>query len=198
MTMPITLPAQERLLELERRVPLITVPREQPRITEIERLDVPQAANCAPEQGVIWSQEGQWSCMDLPAAQSGPGAKVWIGPNVQAGEGRPATRTIMYRTQTHVLNPGTSPASVRCINFFRNGTLDTEAGTNVTVSPGAQGYCRDRVGDGWMLIVSDRPVLPFSYTFHMSDNNARRATNPWYPVDCSRPEGYEFVCQFAR
>jgi hypothetical protein len=191
----------EQQLDSERRLPPVNVQEPTIRLGNSQRTYIPQRAGCRPEQGVLWSQAGEWSCIDLPEslnAQRGPAARVWIGPNVSAGELDSASRGL-FRTQTFVLNPGSESALVSCMVFARDGRLDTKVGTSVRVGPGSQGYCRDRPGNGWMLVMSNVPVIPFSYTFKQSQDTSREIVNPWYSVDCENSlKDNDFACRFVR
>jgi hypothetical protein len=78
-----------------------------------------------------------------------------------------------------------------------------------TIGPGGLSQCQSPpVENGsseyyeWALIVSDQGVLPTVRSFWESILSRAFAVQSsqieTYPVDCSEPEGHEFVCQFSQ
>ena len=68
---------------------------------------------------------------------------------------------------------------------------------------GASGECSTRLPafalrSGWMLVVSDQPVIPYGwYHRERERDDFRREDMDFHPLDCGNPEGIEFACVFA-
>jgi hypothetical protein len=138
-----------------------------------------------------------------------PVGKLWVLPRVEfcvlppERGGRPTLRSCDPYTAVTVLNPGLSTAQVSCLFFDGNGRLIIWPGArSLTLAPGAQGRCavpreEDTGGtvSGSGVIASDWDVL-LTASYERSDRD-RSFQVESYPIDCSDPTGYEFVCQFA-
>lgn len=130
------------------------------------------------------------------ATPSNPAHTVWLAPYVnQLSINNRAT----WATAT-MLNAGVVPAKVSCHYFYRFGPTPDKT-TTITIEPGHLGDCTPGIdiGVGWLLIVSDHPVVATGRntrqdngTFSMSENM------PLRPLDCAGDvTGIEHVCELV-
>lgn len=197
-------PAQAEAQSLPSR----TIPGQAPlRIEQMPaRRPADQEHGCTPLQGVIWSQDGRWSCMDMPAfsvpgqgqGQTGapqidtPAARVWVGSPYY---GRHQSRggvdysSVISRTHTYILNIGSHTATYNCTVFNSSGLVLANAGSRRTLSPGALGSCSnvhdlidedpsgDRSFEGWMMVTSDQPIIVSGYSHRSIELRQRYSTD---------------------
>jgi hypothetical protein len=154
-----------------------------------------------------------------PPPPRNPGSKVWVLPLAEIGAW----------VELWVLNPSNQPARVTCVLFTRDGVISLDdyarwgdrGGRSFTLGRGATNSCIHATGDvlneenwgnGWMLAVSDVPLLAVGNSSTYGSITGHRIlggrgdTSSWgsgwaiqpYPVDCTDPTGFEFVCQFVR
>jgi hypothetical protein len=166
-----------------------------------EGLAIPPA--CPPGQIPISDGQGAWICTLPNFGDKNPTSKVWVLPHTQA------LLTELDQVSVHVLNPGTSTATVGCFYFKETGQLSFDATSlypAFTLSSGAADRCfvrSDGLGPGWILVVSDIPVLATGTAngrnLGLGASQSRGAA--WsvqpYPVNCDDPTNVEFVCSFA-
>lgn len=130
------------------------------------------------------------------AKPSSPAHRMWLSPFVDQLD-------MDYRTTfatVAMLNAGELPATVNCHYFYRFNPTPDKTKT-VTIEPGHIEYCTPGmdIGRGWLLIVSDEPVVAAGRNtrqdngvFSMSENMTLR------PLDCSGDvTGIEYVCDLV-
>jgi len=142
------------------------------------------------------------------APRKNPAWPLWVGVRVNSsvkfGNGSRPSLVQFSGTVISFLNPGELDANVGCTFFDDNGLLQIDRGGVQTVIPGAKGRCTAHSGSGvdddfsgWVLISSDRPILPDARNSGTS-NDARESRIELYPLDCSAPSGVGFACRFVR
>lgn len=138
----------------------------------------------------------------------GAASRVWVSPYWSDWDsGGDGTAHLIHPSRVVALNPGEATAQVGCLYFDAPGRLLLERGASMTIGRGATATCqsfqvpsetpivRDK---GWVLVTSDRPILVYGwYQRERGGQDLHREVMHFFPVDCSRPEGSEFVCQFA-
>lgn len=96
------------------------------------------------------------------------------------------------------MNPGGQTANVGCTYFTSNGLLDFARGQSRTAAPGAMvGFGPGGNFLGWVLIISDQPVIPFGYVEDFDDQTSSKHVMQFHLLDCSKPTGIEFACMFV-
>lgn len=161
-----------------------------------EDLDTIDALACAAGEVAKWDGS-VWGC--APDLDSGvPGlrpSRVWLLPYWHQGP------DIVDFTRVNFANVGTTGTYVSC-RWFESGTLVLEE-LDVWVGLGAIRGCNAQAlqgthHHGWMVAESDEPIIASANIENtasdvlgtrMKDRNA-----PIIPIDCSSPQGYEFVC----
>jgi hypothetical protein len=181
--------------------------------------DLAVPPSCPPGQVALSDDNGGWVCTPPNfAGKKNPASKVWVVPQVDRcvngvqDTRRPRIQTCrdsLSYTEVAVVNPGLEPASLTCYFFSRGGVLFFDHVQTSTIGPGGLSQCQSPpVENGsseyyeWALIVSDQGVLPTVRSFWESILSRAFAVQSsqieTYPVDCSEPEGHEFVCQFSQ
>jgi hypothetical protein len=133
--------------------------------------------------------------------------RLWASPLWAASDtGGGRDPHIIAPSRIVVLNPGHETTTVRCLFFNADGVLLLEAEERLTIGPGATAVCtspaprrrgRDPIARGWVLVASDRPVLPDGSTLNPFGGDWFAVKElAFYPVDCGNPEGVEFLCAF--
>jgi len=127
--------------------------------------------------------------------------KTWVGINVfNRREPEHGGRPTLLKddlTTIHILNPGLTTASVSCTTFSSNGTLLLDSTGNREINPGAKGFCGiTKDSDGWIVISANQAILVDGY-HERRITRETSASLTLYPIDCSDPEGFEFICQFV-
>jgi len=179
--------------------------------------------SCPAGQVALADGEGGWVCTPPNlVGRKNPASNVWVVPLVDRcvnndwdSGGRP--RPLIFcggtnsSTEMRIVNPGIQAAQVSCYFFAQNGTWQLDLTQTFAVSSGAQGLCfSPDLENGstrtyaWALIVAEHPVLPTVRSYastrieikNKGENSINGAQVEAYPVDCSEPEGHEFVCQF--
>ena len=168
---------------------------------------------CPAGQIALSDGQGGWVCTPPSTfAPSNPASKVWVIPYLawcEEGNGRVHLRCQGSGSQTevHILNPGAKQANFDCLVFDRDGTYRPEYTLSSTINPGAWHSCaspelaRDApLNYIWGIVRSDQPILVDALSIlpaYSEDGTASVAAQvEAYPVDCSKPEGHEFVCLF--
>lgn len=141
-----------------------------------------------------------------PPGPANPAWPTWVGVRIDAEKLQPdSDRPALIEfetTEVSFLNPGNVTANVGCTFFSGGGSLFLDRGTTMlSVPPGNRAACRlnpdvDELINGWVLISSDRPILPDAYRYR-SINRDRESQVELYPIDCREPDGLEFVCGFV-
>jgi hypothetical protein len=126
-----------------------------------------------------------------PSASRLWASPLWAGNDFGGGR-EPHFRV---RSRIFVLNPGNETTAVRCLFFDANGVLLLAAEERLTIGPGATALCespappRHARVHGWVLVASDRPVLPDGFTPRPLHATVEEEKLLFYPVDCGNPEG---------
>ena len=133
-----------------------------------------------------------------PAAAPGsPAHAVWLAPYLSSL----SINDHATFASAFVLNTGVVPATFTCNFFSEDGSRPAIQQSTHTLEPGELGGCSPKVtipqfGTGWLVIVSDNPVVASGRnsrtdagTFSIADNMVLR------PIDCAGDQtGIEFVC----
>src|SRR5690606_18301891 len=131
------------------------------------------------------------------AALSSRAHGVWLAPYVfDISVLEYSSRAVAY-----VLNAGAEPATFTCNYFRRTGTPLVDHQIRVTIAPGRIGTCEPSMAltdldVGWMLIVSDNPVIPTGKNSRLDGGSFTTSENMLFrPIDCSGDQlGIEHVC----
>jgi len=143
-----------------------------------------------------------------PLPPANPGSKMWVLPITYVNQ-------FMHVNQVRVrvLNPGDATTVATCFFFDEDGAPTTPFSNvggqteSFNLRPGASRECYMRAdggGNPWVLVSSNRPVLVvaggensgFSQAGSEGAFAASWVVQP-YPIDCTDPSDYGFVCQFA-
>ncbi len=150
----------------------------------------------SPERDASASRQETLDRAASTVSPSNPAARVWIVPNLFFH--KPTSST--YSATVYFINPGNREARFSCRRVARSlgdrgfGPRQTDDGR---VSPGEMGACTfEHRGFGvdsrnmWFAVISSEPMIP-----------AARAHGPGvlepviaHAVDCSTPQGHEFIC----
>jgi hypothetical protein len=132
-------------------------------------------------------------------------ARVWVAPywaDWERGErGSGSEAHILFPAYVVALNPGNERAQVRCTLYNENGNLFINRGAFAPVERGATLTCSSTSPSpyfprkGWIVVSSDRPILPYGWYQKELHQQLVRETMDFYPVDCSEPAGFEFACE---
>ena len=132
-----------------------------------------------------------------PAASASPAHAVWLAPYVRDG----ATLNGQTYGRADVLNAGALPATLTCSYFSDEGARLSAHDSTLTIAPGQKGSCWPKAstlnfGWGWLLIVSDNPVIATGTNSRVDHGTFTISENmPFRPIDCSGDwTGIGFVC----
>lgn len=159
-------------------------------------LDTVDALVCAIGEVAKWDGSA-WGCApDLDSSALGlRGSRVWLLPYWYQGP------TNVHFTLVNISVLGSAGTFVSC-RWFENGTPVLEQ-LDVWVSLGGNRSFNTQAlqggfSQGWMVVESDEPVFAVAnieYTvLDTVGRSARDRNAPMIPIDCSSPQGYEFVC----
>ncbi len=150
--------------------------------------------SCGSGQVVKWDGS-TWGCApDLDSDASGlRGSRVWLLPYWQQGGDN------NHYTDVRIANLGSGSALASC-RWFSVGTPVLER-LDFWIEAGGHGFCNTQSlgdwGHGWMAVESGEPVFAdasISKTNIVNYAISRDRNAPMIPIDCSSPQGYEFVC----
>jgi hypothetical protein len=136
-------------------------------------------------------------------------ATTWIVTDAQAKLIGPGADEATPLTYIHVLNLSDQPASPSVQFFSYLGTFDVEtsvenSGRFGTIPSGGIKTLQLRAPTGtstrtgWLIVQSDVPVILSAYESGVGFEirSARQRTIPAHPLDCSKPQGFEYACAF--
>ncbi len=178
--------------------------------------------SCPPGQVALSDDKGAWICTPTnQLRRPQPSAKVWVipafsAPVYQEGEcnGSPpfcvgTPLDFSLGTQAYFFNASNHEGAVSCYWFTRNGGWLLDLSVSKRLPAGGSNFCQilnrftpssDRAD--WMLVVSAVDIVVSAETeqrhFERDRESAKSWNNVALPVDCRYPEGYEFVCAFAK
>lgn len=123
------------------------------------------------------------------------GSRLWLLPDWYQG-GDNAWFTVV--NFSYLGNADVAHVSCRWYNSLAPSIGFVLEQNNLGVSPGRIGSCNTQdlgtVGFGWMVVESDEPVFTVAFKIREATSFARESNVPMIPIDCSSPQGYEFVC----
>jgi hypothetical protein len=138
--------------------------------------------------------------------------RLWVSPywanSLRGGDGDAGGSSAILGTNALlvVLNPGDIEAAFDCIFLDQNGTVTPGDGLHYA-APGAWSGCEHyggRFANGWLIVTSDRPVLPNgSYVDDRDLSSAAHRTVQaieFHPIDCTNPadDTVSFACRYAK
>lgn len=102
------------------------------------------------------------------------------------------------------LNPGDIEADVSCLFLDRTGAVFQDRGPFI-VQPGETHECHYQSdgftrGAGWLIVTSDRPVLPYGIYYRSPSGDDLDLDLQFYPIDCTNPydDTVSFACRSAK
>ncbi|CAB1081342.1 hypothetical protein D1AOALGA4SA_8996 [Olavius algarvensis Delta 1 endosymbiont] len=164
-------------------------PKKRPRVKVVERLEALENA-----------------IADLQVAGRRAANRIWLGLPAMA-QWDPETFFVSLQSHVFVLNPGLPVARVRVHHFDPDGVLTSTLGGEEFLARGGLKKWIVSDGDqlplfGWILIVSDQPVLPSRMVLDLDEGFPVRAFPlRFYPSDCEPAyddgfRDFEFVCVY--
>ena len=129
--------------------------------------------------------------------------RVWVAPLWY----ETATSRGPSGAHTYAFNPGRFDADVRVIYFDRlthssRVARGTAHGGNMTIDlASVAGDFPSLLRGGWVVVASDRPVLPYGWfsVGSYADDDRNDLAMQFYPIDCSNPadETVSIACSYA-